>query len=78
LLASVLHEYRSHALFPTAAGADRAGGYRVLSGLIEIRILEAVLTYQYRNLLIEDFVTVPGYQLPRQTQFYGVRWNFWN
>jgi hypothetical protein len=50
----------------------------VLSGLIEIRILQAVLTYQYRNLLVEQFVTVPRYQMPRQTQFYGVRWDFWN
>jgi hypothetical protein len=78
LLASLLHEYRSHALFPTETGADRAGGYRVLSGLIEIRILQAVLTYQYRNLLVEDYVTIPGYPMPRQTQFYGVRWEFWN
>lgn len=78
LLASLLHEYRSHTLFPTAADADRAGGYRVLSGLIEIRILQAVLTYQYRNLLFEDYVTVPDYLMPRQTQFYGVRWEFWN
>jgi hypothetical protein len=78
LLASVVHEYRSHTPFPTATGADRAGGYRVLSGLIEIRILQAVLTYQYRNFLVEEFVTVPGYQMPRQTQFYGVRWDFWN
>jgi hypothetical protein len=78
LLASLLHEYRSHSLFPTASGADRAGGYRILSGLIEIRILQAVLTYQYRNLLIEDYVTVPNYLMPRQSQFYGVRWEFWN
>jgi hypothetical protein len=78
LLASLLHEYRSHTLFPTETGADRAGGYRILSGLIEIRILQAVLTYQYRNLLFQDYVTVPDYLMPRQTQFYGVRWEFWN
>jgi len=78
LLASLVHEYRSHAFFPLAEGAERAGGYRVLSGLIEIRILQAVLSYQYRNLLIEDYVTVPNYRMPRQTQFYGVRWEFWN
>ena len=84
LLASIIHEYRSHTLFPTTPDdgttieTDRAGGYRLWSGLIEIRILDAVLTYQYRNLLVEDFVTLPRYQMPRQTQFYGVRWNFWN
>jgi hypothetical protein len=78
LFASLVHEYRSHTIFPTAVGTDRSGGYRQLSGLVEVRILDAVLTYQYRNLLIEDYATVPGYLLPRQTQFYGVRWNFWN
>ncbi|MFN2566242.1 MAG: hypothetical protein ABR499_14695 [Gemmatimonadaceae bacterium] len=78
LLASVLHEYRSHAFFPVEGVADRVGGYRVLSGLIEVRILQAVLTYQYRNLLIEDYSTVPNYLMPRQSQFYGVRWDFWN
>jgi hypothetical protein len=78
LLASLVHEYRSHTLFPTDEGADRVGGYRLLSGLIEVRILDAVLMYQYRNLVVEDFATVPGYLMPRQTQFYGVRWNFWN
>jgi hypothetical protein len=78
LLASLLYEYRSHTIFPTVDGGDRAGGYRVLSGLVEIRILQAVLTYQYRNLLVEDYVTVPDYLMPRQSQFYGVRWEFWN
>jgi hypothetical protein len=83
LLASLRHEYRSDVVFPIAeegtTGAVRgAGGYRVLSGLIEIRILQAVVSYQYRNMLIEDYATVPNYLMPRQTQFYGVRWEFWN
>ena len=78
LFASLLHEYRSNTFFPIENGVDVAGGYRILSGLLEIRILQAVLSYQYRNLLIENFATVPRYLLPRQTQFYGVRWDFWN
>ena len=79
LLASLIHEYRSRTLFPIAPGAgDLAGGYRVLSGLVEVRILQAVLTYQYRNLLVADYATVPAYLMPRQSQFYGVRWEFWN
>jgi outer membrane cobalamin receptor len=78
LLTALVHEYRSHSFFPTEDGADRVGGYRVLSGLVEVRILDAVLSYQYRNLLVEDYETLPGYRMPRQTQFYGVRWNFWN
>jgi hypothetical protein len=78
LLASLQHEYRSHALFPATDGVDRAGGFRALSGLVEIRILQAVLSYQYRNMLVEQYTTVPDYLMPRQTQFYGVRWEFWN
>ena len=78
LLASLAHEYRSHTFFATADGVDRAGGYRVVSGLLEIRILQAVVSYQYRNLLVQDYVTVPHYRMPRQSQFYGVRWEFWN
>jgi hypothetical protein len=83
LHASLQHEYRSDVLFPIAeegatGAVRRAGGYRVLSGLIEVRILQAVLSYQYRNMLVEDYATVPNYLMPRQTQFYGVRWEFWN
>ena len=83
LLASLQHEYRSEVFFPitdqaSGSTARRVGGYRVLSGLIEVRILQAVLTYQYRNMLVEDYTTVPNYFMPRQSQFYGVRWEFWN
>ena len=78
LYALMRHEYRSATYFPTAASFERTSGHRVLTGLLEIRILDATVTYQFRNLLGTRFQSVPGYQMPRQTQFYGVRWTFWN
>jgi len=84
LRASLVHEYRSKVRFPDRALlegplADRfTVDSRVLNGLIEIRIADAVLQYQYRNLLAADYEQVPGYLMPRQTQYYGVRWNFFN
>jgi hypothetical protein len=29
-------------------------------------------------VLQERYELVPGFLMPRQTQFYGVRWEFWN
>jgi hypothetical protein len=45
---------------------------------LEIRIQTAVVSYQFRNLLQERYQQVPGFPYPRQSQFYGVRWEFWN
>ena len=79
LLASLAHEYRSSSRFPVAADTARiAPGYRTLTFKLELRVQTAVVTYQFRNLLQEKYAQVPGYNLPRQTQFYGVRWDFWN
>lgn len=80
LRASVLHEYRSAAPVPNGgeAGERRAIGSRVWSGLLEIRVVNAYVSYQYRNLFGEIYEQVPGFLMPRQTQFYGVRWSFFN
>jgi hypothetical protein len=79
LYALLRHEYRSAAYFPTVDGGfERTVGHRMLSGLLEIRILDATLTYQFRNMLATRFRSVPDFDMPRQTQFYGVRWTFWN
>jgi hypothetical protein len=45
---------------------------------LEIRIQTADITNQFRTLLQQKYQLVPGFNLPRQTQFYGVRWDFWN
>ena len=79
LLTSLAHEYRSSTRFPLAGDSARiAPGYRTITFKLEIRIQTAVVTYQFRNLLQEKYGQVPGFNVPRQTQFYGVRWDFWN
>jgi hypothetical protein len=78
-LVSALHEYRSNALFLRADGATlQAPQSRVISTLLEIRIVNATLTWQFRNVLGERYETVPGFEMPRPTSVYGVRWDFWN
>jgi hypothetical protein len=79
LLASVVHEYRSGVSFPSAGGAIRtAGGYRTISTLVEVRILSAVVSWQFRNFLGAHYQQVPNFEMPHQTNFYGVRWEFWD
>ncbi|HEX4685018.1 MAG TPA: Plug domain-containing protein [Gemmatimonadaceae bacterium] len=88
ILASVTHEYRSNVRFPvdttitTGTGTIRtieprtAIGYRTISTLLEIRILSATVSWQFRNVLGERYSEVPFFLMPRQTNFYGVRWSF--
>ncbi|HVE78707.1 MAG TPA: hypothetical protein VNA89_07590, partial [Gemmatimonadaceae bacterium] len=79
LHASLRHDYRSPVYFPQRDGSlGRANTSRVLTGLLEIRIVNAVLFFQSRNFLREEYELVPGYEMPRQVQLYGVRWDFWN
>ncbi|MEO5817731.1 MAG: Plug domain-containing protein [Gemmatimonadaceae bacterium] len=79
ILTSLAHEYRSSARFPVNADSVAvAPGFRTISFRLEIRIATAVVSYQFRNLLQEKYAMVPGFNMPRQTQFYGVRWDFWN
>jgi hypothetical protein len=79
LLASLAHEYRSTVRFPSPTGAIlTAGDVRTVAFKLEIRVQTAVVSYQFRNLLQERYQLVPGFFVPRQTQFYGVRWDFWN
>lgn len=79
LLASVVHEYRSGVTFPDASGGIRsAPGYRTISTLLEIRILSAVVSWQFRNVLGYKYQQVPNFEMPHQTNFYGVRWEFWD
>jgi hypothetical protein len=75
----LVHEYRSGVGFPVLNAADdTAGGYRTFSTLLEIRILSATLSWQFRNFLGERYSQVPFFLMPRQTNFYGVRWEFLN
>lgn len=78
LMASIIHEYRSgiHLPLPDGGGLRSTVGYRTLSTLVEIRILSATVSWQFRNTLGERYSQVPGFIMPRQTNFYGVRWSF--
>ena len=89
LLFAVRGDYRSNVRFPiaskpvpdTVAVTDTwltAQQSRILSTLLEVRILNAVITWQYRNLLGTRYDIIPGYEMPHQVNLYGVRWDFWN
>jgi hypothetical protein len=85
LMFSVVHEYRSGVRFPVRDSTAARGftvvnspGYRTISTLLEIRVLSATVSWQFRNLLGERYSQVPVFIMPRQTNFYGVRWDFFN
>jgi hypothetical protein len=79
VLAAVAHEYRTVAYFPLATGDPlRSSQYRTLDFLLEIRLLQATLTYQFRNALNVQFTQIPGFPMHRPAQVYGVRWQFFN
>lgn len=79
LLFSVRHDYRSNVRFPTSESTwVTSRQNRIISTLLEIRIVNAVVTWQYRNLLGDEFDQLPGFKMPRQVNLYGVRWDFSN
>lgn len=78
LLTSVVHEYRSATPFVAADRVLFAGQAQSLSGLLEIRIVNAVLSYQIRNAFNIRNQYVPLFQAPPATSVYGVRWEFVN
>ena len=84
LNATLIHEYRSTTPFPkggpTAAqvGLTDATGWQALGSLIELHIRSAYITWQYRNFLGVNYALLPGYIVPHKTNFYGVRWEFFN
>lgn len=83
---SGVFDYRSAGFFPRLSAEDEDGSVvadvveesEVLSALLEIRIVNATLTYQLRNAIGYQFQLVPGYEMPRTVNFYGVRWDFAN
>jgi TonB-dependent receptor-like protein len=76
--AAAVYEYRGHTIFPTNTGDVRVGAAKTVSGLLEIRILRAVVSYQQRNILGYLYQVIPGFDMPRVLAIYGVRWDFWN
>jgi hypothetical protein len=80
VLASVAHEYRTRVSFPVVEDAlvQTTPQYRVISTLFELRLYDAVISWQYRNILGAIYQRVPGFTAPRAINFYGVRWDFFN
>ena len=80
LLVSGTHEYRTTTYVPLGTNpiGQTTPGASVLSTLLEIRIATAVISWQYRNAMGTIYETYPGYVMPRLTNIYGVRWEFWN
>jgi TonB-dependent receptor-like protein len=78
----VAFDYRSSAMFPSDSAPNRqyytVADSRVYSVLAEIRILQGVISWQLRNANGYPYYLVPGYQMPRQVNIYGLRWSFWN
>lgn len=71
-------DYRTSVAFPLANGVKRAGSSSILSGLVEVRILRGVATYQIRNMAGQRYQIVPDFYMPRAISLYGIRWEFWN
>jgi len=72
-------EYTTRVPFPTTSGVPQySSGTVVMGSLVEIRILRGTITWQFRNMLGYPYNLVPGYIMPRQTNIYGLRWDFWN
>ncbi len=79
ILFAVTHDYRSAAAFTLDKGVvAESSPFRLWGLQLEIRLMQATLSYQFRNFYNEQYSQVPGFQNARPTQFYGVRWNFFN
>ena len=78
VLASVRHDYRSAVFFPVENTVQVAEPSRIFTTQLEIRLVSAVAFWQFRNVVGEQYEIVPGYEMPRQGNLYGVRWQFWN
>jgi len=76
--AMVAMEFRDRVTFLTGATTAGATSSKVFNGLLEIRILKAIITYQQRNALGYRYDFISGYQMPRVLAIYGIRWEFWN
>ena len=65
-------------MFPIDAAMLPAAGEHAVTALLEIRIATAVVSWQVRNMVGSRNYLSPDYLRPRTTNFYGVRWEFWN
>jgi hypothetical protein len=79
ILASIAHEYRTGVTFPVIEGTPQVSDqYRAISTRLELRLYDAVISWQYLNILGAIYHDVPGFVAPRAINYYGVRWQFFN
>jgi hypothetical protein len=79
ILAAVQLDYRTEVTFPTTNEVPQLSTqYRSISSLIELRLYDAVISWQNRNMVGEFYSVVPYYLAPRTMNYYGVRWDFFN
>jgi hypothetical protein len=79
ILASIAHEYRTQVTFPVIEGKPLASDqYRAISTRVELRLYDAIISWQYLNILGAIYHVVPGFVAPRAINYYGVRWQFFN
>ena len=80
LMAGLSHDYRTRFFVPL--GSDPVGQatkpFSVFGTQLEVRIGNAVVSWDYRNMAGTYYDTFPGYLMPRITSVYGIRWAFWN
>ena len=73
-----IHEYRDRVNFPTPSGLRTTRASGIMNGLVEIRILRGVASYQIRNIAGENYQMFPDFFMHRTINLYGIRWEFWN
>ena len=79
ILARITHDYRTEVQFPLGENEfQHSSQYRTLSSLLELRLYDAVISWQYRNVMGEIYQVIPGFLAPRAINYYGVRWDFFN
>jgi hypothetical protein len=79
ILARITHDYRTEVQFPLGgAQFQHSNQYRTFSSLLELRLYDAVISWQYRNVMGEIYQVIPGFLAPRAINYYGVRWDFFN
>ncbi len=80
----IMYDRRNGVPFFYGVGTDGAVDFRatetaqVVTGLLEIRIMQGTLFYQYRNLTGGAYEQIRGITMPPAVQLYGVRWIFFN
>ncbi|MGD1048748.1 MAG: hypothetical protein ABR899_08375, partial [Candidatus Krumholzibacteriaceae bacterium] len=58
--------------------AERLPAYHVLNAAASLSIMSARVSFEYKNLLNEQYETVPGYTMPPRHYIIGIFWNLFD